>query len=188
MSKTLHPVQVVVAYDLSPSGEEALARALEIVARAPQHVLHVVTILDEYRGGHKVGYQRADDMHGALREYVQARFTEREKPEIEFFVHCRIGKPAVEILQVAEDVGADLIFVGSHDRHGIDRVLSGSTAERVVRDAKCPVMVVKPKTYAEVDRQKVVHYDHPLGEYQPPHRYSYIETRMLTRPADWPLV
>jgi nucleotide-binding universal stress UspA family protein len=188
VSKTLHPVQVVVAYDLSPSGEEALTRALDIVARAPHHVLHVVTVLDDYRGGHKVGYRSADDMHGALREYIHAAFLDRERSDIEFFVYCRIGKPAVEILSVAEEVGADLVFVGSHDRHGIDRVLSGSTAERVVRDAKCPVMVVKPKSYAEVTRQHVVQYDHPRSEYHPPHRYSYVETRMLTRPADWPLV
>lgn len=182
MSKTRRPVQVVVGYDCSPSGEEALARALDIVSRAPFHVLHVVTVLDN------VGYRSADQLHGALREYIAAQFADRKASEIDFFVYARIGKPAVEILAVAEEVGADLVFVGSHDRHGLDRMLSGSTAERVVRDAKCPVMVVKPKSYAEVKRQKVVQYDHPLAEYIPPHRYSYVETRMLTRPADWPLV
>jgi nucleotide-binding universal stress UspA family protein len=185
------PVQVVVAYDLSPGGYAALERAIEIVVRAPHHVLHIVTVLDSHRGVHKVTYESTDAMHATIRDFVSAAFADRGSSRardrglsIQYFVHCRIGKPATEILEVAEDVGADLVLVGSHERHG----LLASTSERVVRDAKCPVMVIKPKGYKTVELEKVVEYDHPVAEYHPPHRYSYVETRTLTRPADWPLV
>lgn len=187
MSET-RPVQVVVAYDLSPSGDVALKRAIEVVARAPQHVLHVVTVLDAHRGVHKVTYQSAESMQMTLRDHVGAAFNNRPTAaEVQFFIHCRIGKPVHEILHVAEEVGADLIFVGSHNKVSLERLLLGSVSEHVVRAAKCPVMVAREKTYTEVDRMKVVQYDHPHKEYNAPHRYSYVETRVVARPTDWPL-
>jgi nucleotide-binding universal stress UspA family protein len=57
----------------------------------------------------------------------------------------RVGKPAHEILQVANEWAADVIVMGSHGRGGITRVLLGSVAEAVMRHAKCPVLVVRGK-------------------------------------------
>lgn len=53
------------------------------------------------------------------------------------------GDPASEIVQHAREVGADLIVMGTHGRTGLDRLLMGSVAERVMRDASCSVLVVK---------------------------------------------
>lgn len=182
------PVQVVVAYDLSPTGEVALKRAIEVVARAPHHVLHVITVLDAHRGLHKVTYDSAEAMQRTLRDHVGAAFNNRPTAaEIQFFVHCRIGKAADEILDLAREVGADLIFVGSHNKVSLERMMLGSVSEHIVRHAGCPVMVARPKTYDDVDLLKVVQYDHPHKEYVPPHRYSYVETRLVARPADWPI-
>lgn len=187
MSET-RPVQVVVAYDLSSGGEVALSRAIEVVARAPQHVLHVVTVLDRHVGVHKVTYQTAEQTQKTVRDHVAAAFNGRPTAaEVQFFIHCRIGKPVDEILEVAEEVGADLLFIGSHNKVGLERMLLGSVSERIVREAKCAVMVARPKTYADVDLVKVVQYDHDRADYVPPHRYSYVETRLIARPNDWPL-
>jgi universal stress protein A len=54
------------------------------------------------------------------------------------------GDPAAEIVRVAEERGAGLIVLSSHGRTGLGRILFGSTAESVVRHARCPVLVVKP--------------------------------------------
>ena len=54
------------------------------------------------------------------------------------------GEPAAEIVRVAEERGAGLIVISSHGRTGLGRILFGSTAESVVRHARCPVLVVKP--------------------------------------------
>src|SRR5829696_2161737 len=54
------------------------------------------------------------------------------------------GEPAAEIVRVAEERGAGLIVISSHGRTGLGRILFGSTAESVVRRARCPVLVVKP--------------------------------------------
>jgi nucleotide-binding universal stress UspA family protein len=54
------------------------------------------------------------------------------------------GEPAAEIVRVADERGAGLIVISSHGRTGLGRILFGSTAESVVRHARCPVLVVKP--------------------------------------------
>ena len=56
---------------------------------------------------------------------------------------ARIGDPGMEIAACAEEIGADLIVMPSQGRTGVTRLLLGSVAERVVRLAHCPVMVLR---------------------------------------------
>ncbi|MFA5074448.1 MAG: universal stress protein [Nitrospirota bacterium] len=53
------------------------------------------------------------------------------------------GVPFVEIIKTARDKNADLIVIGTHGRTGIDHMLFGSTAEKVVRKSPCPVLTVR---------------------------------------------
>jgi nucleotide-binding universal stress UspA family protein len=53
------------------------------------------------------------------------------------------GDPATEIVRYARDAGVDLIVMGTHGRTGLERLLMGSVAEKVLRDASCSVLVVK---------------------------------------------
>lgn len=53
------------------------------------------------------------------------------------------GVPFVEIIRTAKDRKVDLIVIGTHGRTGIDHMLFGSTAEKVVRKAPCPVLTVR---------------------------------------------
>jgi nucleotide-binding universal stress UspA family protein len=56
-----------------------------------------------------------------------------------------VGEPAVEVVEFAREGGFDLLVVGSHGRTGLRHALLGSTAERVVRRARCPVLTVHPE-------------------------------------------
>lgn len=53
------------------------------------------------------------------------------------------GDPAAEIARYAADAGVDVIVIGTHGRTGVDRLVMGSVAERVMREAPCSVLVVK---------------------------------------------
>jgi universal stress protein A len=53
-----------------------------------------------------------------------------------------VGRPETEILHIAEEIGADLIVVGSHGRHGLS-LLMGSTANGVLHGARCDVLAVR---------------------------------------------
>lgn len=62
-------------------------------------------------------------------------------------LHLLVGTPWREITQLASNVSADLVFVGTSGRTGLARVLLGSVAEQVVRHAGCPVLVIRPKEH-----------------------------------------
>jgi nucleotide-binding universal stress UspA family protein len=192
MTEALHPIQVVVAYDFSPSSEQALARAIEVAARAPQHVLHIVAALDPHdrlAGPFaNTSYLTAEEIHTSIRKDVSKAFAGRDTAaEIQFYVHARIGKPAEEILALASEVGADLIFIGSHGKTGLERLVLGSVSERVVREAKCPVLVARAKTYPTVELLHVSRYEHARPPHRGPHCYAYANRQVITRPKDWPL-
>ena len=55
--------------------------------------------------------------------------------------------PADEIVKYAREVHADIVVVGTHGRGGVSRLLMGSVAEHVVRNAPCPVLVVRPREH-----------------------------------------
>ena len=57
----------------------------------------------------------------------------------------RIGAPYVEIVKYAEEEAIDVIVVGTHGRSGLTHLLLGSTSEKIVRKAPCPVLTVRPK-------------------------------------------
>ena len=193
MPESIRPIQVVVAYEFSPSAEAALERAVEVACRAPQHVLHVLTAIDARHGlpiapTNHVTYEYAEQIQRMVSERIKALFADRASAsEVQFFVHARIGRPSEEILKLAEEVGADLVFVGSNGRTGVERMVLGSVSERVVREARCPVLVARPRTYADVPLEHIIEYDHERKAYAPPHRYAYVNNQVINRPNDWPL-
>ena len=56
----------------------------------------------------------------------------------------RSGMPFLEIIRFAREQSVDLIVIGTHGRSGVEHIIFGSTAEKVVRKAPCPVLSVKP--------------------------------------------
>lgn len=72
-----------------------------------------------------------------------ASTVERVAPDIETEQHIREGAPAAEIVDYATSAGCDLIAMGTHGRGGINRLLLGSVAERVVRNSSIPVLTVR---------------------------------------------
>jgi len=67
------------------------------------------------------------------------------QPETHSIVLVMMGDPAAKILQLASQLGADLIVMATHGRKGLRRLVLGSVTEHVVREAPCPVLTVKPK-------------------------------------------
>jgi universal stress protein A len=57
----------------------------------------------------------------------------------------RTGNPHQEILREAEELGVALIVVATHGHSGVEHMLFGSTADRIVRNARCPVLTVRPE-------------------------------------------
>ena len=81
-------------------------------------------------------------------ERYQAAHPTQKGASLSVVTHVRLDEPAEEIAQLAADLEADLVVVGTHGRRGLSRVLMGSVAEGVVRLAPCAVLVVRPKDVA----------------------------------------
>jgi universal stress protein A len=71
----------------------------------------------------------------------------------------RMGAPATEITGAAKDLDADLIILSTHGRKGLSRMFLGSTAERVVRSAPCPVLIVRESEHEFVPDQCIPYPD-----------------------------
>ncbi len=87
------------------------------------------------------------ELEGALQKDAEAKLKEIVSTHLEAGTRVemlfRTGRSFQEIADAADEVQADLIIVTTHGYTGIKHVLLGSTAERVVRHARCPVLVVR---------------------------------------------
>ena len=84
------------------------------------------------------------DMEGS-RSKEMDELIEREVADstIKIEKSIRHGRPFVEIIQAARELDADLIVIATHGRGGFEHMLFGSTAEKVVRKAPCPVLSIR---------------------------------------------
>ena len=186
--------QVIVGFDFTKSGRAAVQRALALAARAPSHVLHFVCVVEPHWPlpavpASKVDYAYTERVQEALMDELNAELSViAAKERIHFNVHVRIGKPAQEILDLAREVGADLIIMGSKGLTGVERFVLGSVSEKVAREAGCSVEIARPKTYDYVELTEVRDAD-PKDHhaYVAPHRYYYEDRRVLKRPSEWPI-
>jgi len=87
----------------------------------------------------------ADQEMQAAEKNAKAVKNAAQKEGIEAQAFVMSGKPADAIMEIAKDKSADLIVVGSHGRTGLDRLLMGSVAERVIVMSSCAALVVKGK-------------------------------------------
>lgn len=65
------------------------------------------------------------------------------QPNTKFQIIIKTGKPFVEIIQTASELDVDLIIIATHGHSGVEHILFGSTAEKVVRKAPCPVLTLR---------------------------------------------
>ena len=133
---------VVVPVDFSDDSLAALDTAAGMVDDpAHLHVIHVLPIMEPADPG--IIWQTIDDdsrqKHAG--EALREALAKRGHNDIEVVI--RFGDPGHEIADYAAEVDAGLVVVSSHGQSALRRLLIGSVAERVVRLAHCPVLVLK---------------------------------------------
>lgn len=139
---------VLLATDFSTPAEHAATHAADLARRhgARLHVGHVVEDFSYWEGYHLEHFP-SEDVYEELRKNARLAmedlFDREVRDGLAIETHVVHGKPFVEIIRLAREVEADVIVIGSHGQSGIAETLFGSTAERVVRKAPCPVLVVR---------------------------------------------
>ena len=146
--------QILVPVDGSPASNRALQAALALAREqnATLNVLHVVslTAVTPVMDGGMYVPQYLDAMMEALREGGQdllakarAAATKDGVTTQTKLIESGIGDVAQAILAHAKKLRADLIVMGTHGRRGLSRILMGSDAESVLREAAVPVLLVR---------------------------------------------
>ena len=150
---TIFPTKILLASDGSEEAALAARTAADIsqISQKTNSQLHVVYVglSLEYVG---MGPPEIGDIPAPAQEQLSAEARELLDAELEQVkaaggtvaqAHLGAGTPAREIVNLAEELGAGLIVMGSRGRGGIRRALMGSVSDSVIRHAHCPVLVVR---------------------------------------------
>ena len=156
------PYVVLVGMDFSELADRALVEAFKVVAFRKNAELHVVNVLNSpnvtAHPSTDSFYSPMDDMapreraFERLRAHVEARLemfvpessAGRQPFPVRVLSHVSTDSPGLGIAQLASDLNANLIVVGTHGRRGLARLVTGSFAETTMRHAHCPVLIVPP--------------------------------------------
>lgn len=133
---------VVIATDGSESVTRAVDVALDLAGRfdAAVHALYVVEVGEIENAPAEL----KDRLRSALEERGEAALADiTDRTDATVTTAVREGRPAQEITTYARDVDADVVATGTRGRHGENRFLVGSVAERVVRSCPVPVLTVR---------------------------------------------
>ncbi len=137
--------QMLFATDFSACADRAMGYALSL-AGAWKADLSVVTVLELYPGmdpDYTVNKMYLDHLRAEANRQLVAVQERAKAAGQPITTRIEVGIPSQALQTVAQTIGADLLVVGTHGRTGLDHVLVGSTAERVVRVSPCPVLAVK---------------------------------------------
>jgi universal stress protein A len=142
-SKILYPV------DFSDYAEEILEYAVAVASRfnSELHLIHVIPNLNYFTPYES--FLTPENMVAIERNIeteVDRDLTAlAEKVSVPVKKVTKTGVTFVEIIEYVKEAGIDLVVMGTHGRSGIEHVLIGSVAEKVVRKAPCPVLTIRPR-------------------------------------------
>jgi universal stress protein A len=144
------PKAILVPTDFSEYSDRAIKEAVDIAAQnnAKIYLLHVVDKLQQCAIDYCIPIEtmmkvQSDSEKEAVRKMQEEANKILQTRKIEVAFDIKSGTPYEEILKEQQERKADLIVIASHGRTGILKSLIGTVAERVMREAKCPVLLVR---------------------------------------------
>jgi universal stress protein A len=145
--------RILCATDFSETAEAAWDLACELARlhRAELQLVHVFVELPLYSMAEVPGPAVAqvwDEQRAWVQKALDERVAAASTTGLTVRALLKTGAPAAAITETATEERSDLIVIGTHGRTGLNRLVIGSVAERVVRIAPCPVLTVKPHASA----------------------------------------
>lgn len=150
--------KILVPVDFSDCSRKALQYAVPMARQNGSSLtLLYVGVLPDYLGldggGFDYGIYDPDfsaveaDLRASGQQRLDQLIAEQVPREVPCETLIQVGAPKSEILAAARNLPADLIILSTHGRTGLKHVLLGSVAEHVVREAPCPVLVVREREH-----------------------------------------
>lgn len=141
--------KIVCALDLSDQSKSVAEYAVMLakMANASIVAVYAAPTLTQYTGFH-IPPNTIDSFVGEIvsgAEHAMKDFVEKHFQGVDVRCAVVVGYAAEEILSLAQTEQADIIVMGTRGRKGLDLILFGSVAEKVVKNAKCPVLTIHPQ-------------------------------------------
>jgi nucleotide-binding universal stress UspA family protein len=140
--------KILLAYEGSDGSRLALRRTAEIARGAGEVLVLAVGRIPEYAETVSEVEEAKDQAGRHYDRLVEEAAAELRAAGIDAEGHVDFGKPGDVIVRHAEEIGADLIVMGTTPHSELKRRVLGATADKVVRRAHCSVLVVRPTTTA----------------------------------------
>ena len=139
--------KLLVPIDFSDCSKYALKYAIAFAKQFDAEITLLAVVQDTHTSFEYANAEFADLKEKRLKQYEEelAKLADQQLGKIKYKILAKEGKPFEEIVSAARDSDQDLIIISTHGQMGMMRVELGSTAERVIRYATCPVLVVRPK-------------------------------------------
>ena len=142
--------RILLATDFSEASLHALAYAISL-ARSMKSKLILMYVVNQKMFSEGLSFARVSspealgkEMADEARRRLKALVPEKERNGLDWETNVRSGNPAQQVIRYAKENGVDLIVIGTTGHSGVDRMVFGSTAEKVVRGAHCSVLTVRP--------------------------------------------
>jgi nucleotide-binding universal stress UspA family protein len=140
--------KILVPVDFSDYSKHALRYAIDFAKHFKAEII-LISVIEPmiYPADFSMGQVAIPATDQNLHERIEQELKELEEKEIGNQVNSKriikSGKPFYEINETARDENVDLIIISTHGHTGVEHLLFGSTAERVVRKAPCPVLTLR---------------------------------------------
>ena len=165
---TAKAFRIVAAVELDESARPTWLAAKNMLTNpiAEVSLIHVIPSSD-VRHDAAAASSMIEQAHGRMQEFVSRELGDESNPLRERLdIHVSIGDSATQIIQLAVDLEADLIIVGSREKKALERLMLGSVSTEVFRRAPCSVLVARSTDYAGTEKSAAV--DPPLAPGQSP--------------------
>ena len=140
--------RILFCTDFSPNASLAFDYAIDAAIRRPGCMLYLLHVIPAPDAQYWKTYLREDGLDvnqkakNDIDAKINAEYRPRIPPDVNFTAVFRIGKAYVEIIDFAKTIDANLIVLGRQGGSAIESLFFGTVAEKVVKRASCPVLVI----------------------------------------------
>ncbi|HVH45866.1 MAG TPA: universal stress protein [Labilithrix sp.] len=141
---------IVAAIEPSSSNDPVIENALSLARAMPGVEIHFIHAVDPGPGAHVLAVPLVDVLREGRTFLDKVVHAAAERHSSRIAGHLAVGEPSARILQLASDLAADLVIVGTRGGNALERLILGSVSRAVTQKARCPVLVARSKDYEAV--------------------------------------